>query len=287
MRLPELCIERPVLTTVMSVAIVLVGAIALERLPNRELPDVDPPMVTVTTVYLGAAPEVVETSVTQVLEDQLIGIEGIKHVTSVSREQVSQINVEFELVPRRRRRRRRRARPRRARAQHPAAGRRGAGDRQARAPTRGRSSGSRCTAAGSSQIELSTLAETRLRDRLAKLPGVAEVWLAGERRYAMRIWIDNTRLTGAGADDRRRRRGAAARERRHPVGPHRGQRPRVHRAHARRDEDRPRSTTTLILAETDSGPVRLRDVGRTEVGAEDDRKLVALQRQAGGRRSAS
>ena len=54
-------------------------------------------MVTVTTVYLGAAPEVVETSVTQVLEDQLIGIEGIKHVTSVSREQVSQINVEFEL----------------------------------------------------------------------------------------------------------------------------------------------------------------------------------------------
>ena len=74
MRLPELCIERPVLTTVMSIAIVLVGGIALERLPNRELPDVDPPVVSVTTVYLGAAPEVVETSVTQVLEDQLIGI---------------------------------------------------------------------------------------------------------------------------------------------------------------------------------------------------------------------
>jgi len=97
MRLPEVCIERPVLTTVMSLAIVLVGAISLLRLPNRELPDVDPPVVAVTTVYPGAAPEVVETSVTQALEDQLIGIEGIKHVTSLSREQVSSITVEFEL----------------------------------------------------------------------------------------------------------------------------------------------------------------------------------------------
>ena len=66
MRLPEVCIERPVLTTVMSLSIVIVGAIALQRLPNRELPDVDPPVVAVTTVYPGAAPEVVETSVTQI-----------------------------------------------------------------------------------------------------------------------------------------------------------------------------------------------------------------------------
>ena len=96
-KLSQTCIERPVLATVMSLVIVLFGAIALPRLPNREFPDVDPPIVSVTTVLPGAAPEVVETSVTQPLEDQLIGIEGIRHLTSLSREQVSQITVEFDL----------------------------------------------------------------------------------------------------------------------------------------------------------------------------------------------
>ncbi len=97
MKLSQICIERPVLSTVLSLVIVLFGAIALSRLPNREYPDVDPPVVAVTTVLPGAAPEVIETSVTQPLEDQLIAIEGVKHLTSLSREQVSQITVEFDL----------------------------------------------------------------------------------------------------------------------------------------------------------------------------------------------
>ena len=89
MRLSELCIERPVLASVMSLVLLLFGIISLGRLPNRELPDVDAPVVLVTTIYPGAAPEVVETSITQPLEDQVIGIEGVRHVTSTSREQVS------------------------------------------------------------------------------------------------------------------------------------------------------------------------------------------------------
>ncbi len=274
MRLPEICIERPVLTTVMSLAIVIVGAIALLRLPNRELPDVDPPMVSVTTVYLGAAPEVVETSVTQVLEDQLIGIEGIKHVTSVSREQVSQISVEFELY----------------RDVDAAAA--DVRDRVARARSTlpqdvdepviaKRSADARpiqwiaLYGGGLSQIELSTLAETRLRDRLAKLPGVAEVWLAGERRYAMRLWIDNTRLTGQGltiADV------AAALKRENvdiPSGRIEGSN-REFTVRTPGEMKTPEEYESLILAQTSSGPVRLRDVGRAEVGAEDDRKLVGF-----------
>ncbi len=91
MRLSQICIDRPVLASVMSLLIVLFGAISLTRLPNRELPDVDSPIVSVTTVYPGAAPEVVETSVTQPLEDAVNGIEGVKHVTSLSRELVSRI----------------------------------------------------------------------------------------------------------------------------------------------------------------------------------------------------
>ena len=97
MRISQVCIDRPVLASVMSIVIVLFGAIALTRLQNRELPDIDPPEVSITTVFPGAAPEVVETSVTDVLEDQVNGIAGVRHVTSISREQVSQITIEFEL----------------------------------------------------------------------------------------------------------------------------------------------------------------------------------------------
>src|SRR4029450_6070116 len=75
-KISEVCIDRPVLASVRSLVIVLFGAIALSQISNRELPDVDEPVVSVTTVYPGAAPEVVETSVTQPLEDQLIGFGG-------------------------------------------------------------------------------------------------------------------------------------------------------------------------------------------------------------------
>ena len=272
MRLPELCIERPVLTTVMSVAIVIVGAIAVQRLPNRELPDVDPPVVAVTTVYPGAAPEVVETSVTQVLEDELIGIEGLKHLTSISREQVSQISVEFELDRdvdsaaadvRDRVARARRDLP--EDVDEPVIAKQSADAR----PIQWIS----LSGGGLSQIELSTLAETRIRDRLGRLPGVAGVWLAGERRFAMRIWIDNTRLTGQGltiAD-------VAAALRRENVDIPSGRIEGSEREFTVRtpgEMKSPEEFDALILAETPSGPVRLRDVARTEVGAEDTRKLV-------------
>ncbi len=274
MRLPEICIERPVLTSVMSLAIVLVGGISLTRLPNRELPDVDPPVVAVTTVYLGAAPEVVETSVTQVLEDQLIGIEGIKHVTSLSREQVSSISIEFELV--------RDVDAAAADVRDRVARARGDLPQDCEEPVIAkRSADARpiqwiaLSGGGLSQIELSTLADTRMQDRLSKLPGVAEVWLAGERRYSMRIWIDNTRLTGNAltiAD-------VSAALRRENVDIPSGRIEGNDREFTVRTPGEMKTAeefNALILKETTSGPVRLIDVGRAEVGAEDDRKLVSF-----------
>lgn len=97
MRISEICIDRPVLASVMSIVIVIFGTLGLVRLQNRELPDIDPPEVSITTVFPGAAPEVVETSVTDVLEEQVNGIPGVKHVTSISREQVSLITISFDL----------------------------------------------------------------------------------------------------------------------------------------------------------------------------------------------
>ncbi len=169
MRLSQFCIDRPVMSTVMSLVILVFGGISLSRLPNRELPDVDPPLVSVVTVLPGAAAEVVETSVTQVLEDEIVGIEGIRHITSASREQTSAITVEFELSRdvdvaaadvRDRVARARRFLP--EEVEDPIVSK---ADADARAIMWLDMYGG-----GYNQLELSTIAETQLVDRFSKLP---------------------------------------------------------------------------------------------------------------------
>ncbi len=85
MRLPEICIQRPVFATVLSVIVFLVGLISYSRLSVREYPRIDEPVVSVETVYTGASAEVVESQITKVLEDSLAGIEGVEVMTSSSR----------------------------------------------------------------------------------------------------------------------------------------------------------------------------------------------------------
>ena len=97
MYLSKVCIERPILATMMNLVLVLFGLIALSRLPVRELPDIDPPIVSVTTVYPGANAQVVETEVTERLEEAINNIEGIKTLRSESREGVSNVTIEFDL----------------------------------------------------------------------------------------------------------------------------------------------------------------------------------------------
>ncbi|MCC6758909.1 MAG: efflux RND transporter permease subunit [Candidatus Omnitrophica bacterium] len=97
MKLSEISIKRPVLATMMSLGLILFGVIGLNRLPVRELPDIDPPVVNITTVYPGASAGVMETQVTEILEESIISVEGIKILSSESRQQVSNITVEFDL----------------------------------------------------------------------------------------------------------------------------------------------------------------------------------------------
>src|ERR1043166_8318739 len=97
MFLSHVSIQRPVLATMMNLVLILFGLIGLSRLPVRELPDIDPPIVSVTTVYPGANAQVVETEVTERLEEQINNIEGIKTLSSQSREGVSTIGIEFDL----------------------------------------------------------------------------------------------------------------------------------------------------------------------------------------------
>jgi multidrug efflux pump len=271
-RLSEICIERPVLSTVMSLVIVLFGALSFTRLPNRELPDVEPPGVTVTTVFPGAAPEVVETSVTQPLEDQLVGVEGIKHLVSTSREQVSSISLEFELGRdveaaandvRDRVARSRNQLP--EEVDEPVVAKR---DADASPILWIALSGESYT-----QIELSQLVETRVKDRLAKLEGVSDVLVGGERRYAMRIWIDNPRLTAqaltiADVSQALRRENVDI-----PSGRVEGS-DREYTVRSLGELRTAEGYESLIVANVKGQPVRLRDVARVEVGPEDERKIV-------------
>ena len=277
MRIAEICIERPVLATVMSLVIVLFGGISLLRLTNRELPSIDPPIVSVTTVFPGAAPEVVETSVTDVLEDQVNGIEGVKVVTSLSREQVSQITVEFELgrdleaaandV---------RDRVARARNQlpeeidEPVVAKR---DSDAQAVMWLALSGEQYD-----QVQLTTIAENLLVDRLAKLPGVANVIIGGERRYSMRVWIDNRRLAAQSATIA----DIAAALQRENVDIPSGRLESDDAEFTVRSLGELRSAAdfeSMIIANVRGQAVKLSDVARVEVGPQDVRKQVRFNGQ--------
>ena len=95
MKLSDISIKRPVLASMMSAALILFGAIGYSRLAVREFPDTDAPFVSVTTVLRGANPRVIESAVTDILEEELASIQGLRTLTSSSAEQVSTITLEF------------------------------------------------------------------------------------------------------------------------------------------------------------------------------------------------
>src|SRR5215212_277724 len=97
MKISDMSIRRPVLASMISLALVLFGVIGYSQLAVREFPDVDAPIVSVTTVLPGANPQVVESAVTDILEEELSTVEGLRTLTSSSAEQVSNITLEFNL----------------------------------------------------------------------------------------------------------------------------------------------------------------------------------------------
>ncbi len=97
MILSDISVIRPVLASVLSLLLVAFGLVAFERLPLREYPDIDPPVVSVETVYPGAAANVVETRITQLIEDRVSGVEGIQTIESVSEDGRSAITIEFAI----------------------------------------------------------------------------------------------------------------------------------------------------------------------------------------------
>jgi multidrug efflux pump len=274
MVLPELSIRRPVLATVMSLVIVLLGVIAFTRLSVREYPKIDTPVVSVRTVYTGASPQVIESQVTQPLEDSLSGIEGVRTIKSVSREEVSTISIEF--VPER----------------DPDTAANDVRDRVAR--VRGRlpdevdepivqkieaDAQAILWLAFSSErhtpLFITDYADRYVADTLKALPGVASVIIGGERKYAMRLWLDRDRLAGFGLT---------------PIDVENALRRENVEIPSGRIESSSREFTVLtetdlrsveqfdnlIITESRGYPVRLRDIGRTELGAQDDRNRLRV-----------
>ena len=201
MKLSEICIQRPVLATMMSLTLVLFGIIGITRLPVRELPDIDPPIVNVQTVYPGASAAVVETQVTEPIEDVLTSVEGIKNIRSESREQSGSVTIEFDL-----------SRDIEVAAQD-------VRDRVAR--VRGRLpddieepivSKQDADARPSiwialysdrySTLELTDTAENVFKDHLQTMPGVSSIMVGGSKRFAVRGHFRRV-VVGPRADRRR------------------------------------------------------------------------------------
>ncbi|MGE3830106.1 MAG: efflux RND transporter permease subunit, partial [Parvibaculaceae bacterium] len=197
MSLSELCIRRPVFSTVLSLILLLIGIVAYTRLTVREYPQVDEPVVSVSTTYPGASATLIETQITQVLEGSLAGIEGIDILESRSRSESSRITIRFNSNVdidaaasdvRDRVSRVRKSLP--DEVDEPVIAKVEA-DAQAIIYITFRSS-------KMNALELSDYVDRYVTDRFKNLTGVADVSIFGERLYAMRIWIDRDRLAGYG-----------------------------------------------------------------------------------------
>ena len=197
MMLSDVSVRRPVFAAVAAIVLCVIGAAAFFFLPVRELPDVDPPIVSVSTSYAGASAEVIENRITEPIEQQVAGIQGIERITSTSRDGRSNVTLEFALdrdidvaasdV-----------RDRVSRVQ-------GRLPDQADPPEVSKADSDSqpimilfLRSSSMNRLELTDYADRNLLDRLATVPGVAQAQIYGEQRYAMRIWLDASAMGARG-----------------------------------------------------------------------------------------
>jgi multidrug efflux pump len=268
----EFFIRRPVFATVMSLIVILIGLVSYLQLTVREYPNIDEPIVSVRTDYPGASAEIIESQVTQVLEGSIAGIEGIETMTSSSEPEESRITVRFRL------------------GTDPDVAASDVRDRVSR--VRGRLPEEieepviakveadaqaivyiAFTSNRHSALEVSDYADRYVRDRLQNLPGVAEVRIYGERRYAMRIWLDRARLAAyrLTTDDVE----LALRQQNVEVPSGRIESlDREFTVLSRTGLVTPEEFGRIVVKDVDGFPVRMRDVARVEIGPQDERRVT-------------
>ena len=280
MKLSELSVRRPVFATVISLLLIIIGLVSLQRLSIREYPDIDRPVVSVTTNYSGASAPVIETKITQVIEDSIAGIEGILKIESESQDERSQVRIEFDVnrdvdgaandV---------RDRVSRVLGNLP---------EEADPPEVLKADASadpvmfiHFSSDRMSVLEITDYAERNLIDRLSTVPGVARVSIGGGRRYSMRIWLDRQalaarQLTVTDVEDALRRENVEL-----PAG----------RLESRTREfslrtvvglDNEQDFRELVIARGQDGHlIRLSEVANVQLAAENERTLTKYDGGAG------
>ena len=280
MLISEVSVRRPVFATVISMLLVIFGLVSLQRLSVREYPDIERPVVSITTTYTGASAQVIETKITQSIEDSIAGIEGILKIESDSSDERSQVRIEFDVN------------------RDVDAAANDVRDRIARVTSRlpteadppqivKADAGAEAvvtvafTSDSMSMLELTDYAERNLVDRLSTVPGVARVSINGGRRYSMRIWIDRQalaarQLTVTDIEDALRRENVEL-----PAG----------RLESRTREFSLRTMVgleteqdfrDLVIARGTGGHlVRLGEVAEVQIAAENERSYTRLNGRAG------
>jgi len=270
MFLSDVSVKRPVFATVINILLIVFGIVCFSMLPLREYPDIDPPVVSIDTNYRGASAEIVETQITQVIEDRISGIEGIKNINSSSSNGRSRISIEFDLT------------------RDIDAAANDVRERVSRVldrlpeqvdPPEISKAGSDDTTVmwynlrsdSMSVLELTDYANRYIVDRLSVVDGVARVNIGGDRRYAMRFWLDRDamaarNITVTDIESRLRAENIEL-----PAGEveslDREFSVRVARSYLTTEDFK-----RLVISRGDDGQfVRLGDVARVELGAEDDK----------------
>lgn len=189
MHISETTVNRPVFAAVLSLFVILIGLASYDKLTIREYPDIDRPVVTVTTIYTGASSKILERDVTEIIEDSLSGISGIREITSESRDELSKIRIEFTLETNLdtaandvRDKVSRIAALLPNEADNPRIAK---SDSDARAIMWIGFSSDILTS-----IQLNDYLDRNIVDRLSIQPGVASITIGGERKYSIRIWMD-------------------------------------------------------------------------------------------------
>ena len=270
MHISELFIRKPVFATVVSLILMLIGIVSYDRLSVREYPEIDEPVVTVTTVYRGASASVVEREVTQPLEDSMAGIEGIEVLSSTSRAEESQVTARFTLET------------------NPDVAASDVRDRVGRArgllPTEIEEPIIAKVEADAqpimyiafksdrmSALEITDYLDRVVTDRLQNQPGVAQVSIFGGREYSMRVWIDRERLAAYNLTVQDVENAIRTQNAEIPSGRIESL-DREFTVVSKTALETPEEFENIVVKESDGFQVRLSEVARVEVAAADERR---------------
>ncbi len=272
MSLASVSINRPVLAVVMSLVIVIFGLVGFNYLGIREYPSVDPPIISVATSYSGANADIIESQITEPLEESIKGIEGIKTLTSVSRDGRSTITVEFDLgTDLERAANDVRDRVSRAIRQLPP-------DTDPPVVSKADADSfpiisTSLQSETRSLLELTAIADNNVKERLQTIPGVSQVRIWGSKKYSMRLWMDPLKLAAYKLTPIDVLNAVSNNNVELPSGRVEGVNTELTvRTQGRLDT--PNAFNDLIVKEDDKGVVRFRDIGRAELAPENQRTIL-------------